>query len=65
MTASPALLHPQPLNSEMKKQLEKVLQGFLEKNQVLKLDVKVYKTVCHELKLSGEWGGGGLQGGRI
>ena len=32
---------PQPLNVEMKKQLEKTLQGFLEKNQVLKLDVKV------------------------
>lgn len=29
------------MNAEMKKQLEKTLQGFLEKNQVLKLDIQV------------------------
>ena len=29
------------MNAEMKKQLEKTLQGFLEKSQVLKLNVEV------------------------
>ena len=37
----------------MKKQLEKTLQGFLEKNQVLKLDVKVcmagYAVFCYDI----------------
>ena len=42
----------QPLDSKTKEQLEKILQGFLEKQQVLKLDVKVcmsnimYGTLC-------------------
>ena len=48
---------PQPLNNEMKKQLEKILQGFLQKNQVLKLDIKVRQAYCSPqvqiLKLSG------------
>ena len=31
----------QPLNDKSRKELERVLQGFLEKGQVLKLDLKV------------------------
>ena len=42
------------MNAEMKKQLEKTLQGFLEKNQVLKLNVQVGNDhiVCSSPSLS-------------
>lgn len=54
------------MNAEMKKQLEKTLQGFLEKNQVLKLDIQVGSegfvilNLCVHL-LNFDWGKGWLE----
>ena len=50
------------MNAELKKQLEKTLQGFLEKNQVLKLNVEVMFAPKLMWMYYGGGGGGGEKG---